>query len=376
MENYNTFIGMDVHARSIICKGLNVKTGECFNRDFRNCPTPTDLANWIKSLPQPVYCAYESGCTGFYLARELREAGIDCDVIAVSTLARSTKDKFTKCDKIDANVILKEISSPYKTYSVVWIPDEETEADRDIARLLQQTTNDLVRAKQKLTFFLMRNEYVWNEKTKSGSIKHKWTRSHWNWINSITFKQNQKNTTLNYYINHIKTLEKMVKEIKKDIKNLAESNENVKLVAGLMQCRGIDLINSFLIKSEIGDFNRFKSGRKVTSWVGLNPKNNSSGEKEIHGKITKDGNKYVRRALTEGLSAICCWNSPFKSCTQYKDYCSVATLQNANNANIRVLDKYKRLVDENKKHHNKAKIAAANELIKWIWIIGKEIQNA
>ena len=118
MRNYTTYVGMDVHARSIQASGVDVETGEVFGRSFGNCPTAADVAGWLATLPQPVYCAYESGCTGFVLARGLRELGIACDVIAVSTLPRSTKDRKQKCDKLDARAIRREISNPDSGYSV------------------------------------------------------------------------------------------------------------------------------------------------------------------------------------------------------------------------------------------------------------------
>ena len=96
MRKYTTYVGMDVHARSIEASAIDVETGEVFGRSFTGCPTAADVAEWLGTLPQPLYCAYESGCTGFVLARGLRELGFDCDVIAVSTLPKSAKDKKQK----------------------------------------------------------------------------------------------------------------------------------------------------------------------------------------------------------------------------------------------------------------------------------------
>ena len=76
MGNYTTYVGLDVHARSIEASGVNVETGEEFSRSFRDCPTPEDVAEWLGTLPQPVLAGYESGCTGFTLARGLRASGL------------------------------------------------------------------------------------------------------------------------------------------------------------------------------------------------------------------------------------------------------------------------------------------------------------
>ena len=107
MSNYTTRAGMDVHARSITIQALVMETGEVSGKTLAGNPSAGEVAEWLKALPQPVYCAYESGCTGFHLARELRELGIDCDVIAVSTLPRSTRDRQGKCDRLDARAITR-----------------------------------------------------------------------------------------------------------------------------------------------------------------------------------------------------------------------------------------------------------------------------
>ena len=69
MKNYTTYVGMDVHARSIQASAVEVATGEVRSRSFGGCPQAGDVAEWLSTLPRPVYCAYESGCTGFVLAR-------------------------------------------------------------------------------------------------------------------------------------------------------------------------------------------------------------------------------------------------------------------------------------------------------------------
>ena len=59
MRKYTTYVGMDVHARSIAASAIDVTTGEVFNRSFGGCPAAADVAGWLAELPQPAYCAYE-----------------------------------------------------------------------------------------------------------------------------------------------------------------------------------------------------------------------------------------------------------------------------------------------------------------------------
>ena len=138
MEKYNTVIGMDVHARSVTLKACITETGEVKTTTLSNCPTPERIFEWIAMFPSPWHAAYESGCTDFALARELNELGCDCDVIAITTLKRSSKDKRRKNDKVDANVIMQEMLKPADDYSCVWIPGKEVEGvavSRGFARM-------------------------------------------------------------------------------------------------------------------------------------------------------------------------------------------------------------------------------------------------
>lgn len=50
-----------------------------------------------------------------------------CDIIAVTTLPRSSRDRRHKNDKADAGVILSEIWNPASKVSYVWVPDRDVE---------------------------------------------------------------------------------------------------------------------------------------------------------------------------------------------------------------------------------------------------------
>ena len=71
MNEYTTQVGMDVHARSMACKALRPETGECWSRSFSGEGYERDLLEWLKELPGPVRCAYESGCTGVFVKNYL-----------------------------------------------------------------------------------------------------------------------------------------------------------------------------------------------------------------------------------------------------------------------------------------------------------------
>ena len=374
MKNYTTYVGMDVHARSIQASAVDVTTGEVRNRSFGGCPQAGDVAEWLSTLPQPVYCAYESGCTGFVLARGLRELGYDCDVIAVSTLPKSAKDRKQKCDKLDARAIRREIANPDAGYSVVWVPDEKTEAERDLVRCYRVAVDAAKRAKQRLLMFLLRHGHVWGERTKTGRQKKAWTRDFERWLDSISFAEPSAERAFAAYRRQVGDACREAKELKSLVRELASRPEHRPYVDALTCLKGVEVESAFLARVEIGDFSRFGSGRKVSCWLGTVPADGSSGESRRHGKITKAGDRYLRRALVEGYSGVASWKSGRKAVPRGADP-SAACRSIASRANERLHARYDHLAREKHKNANKAKVAVVNELVRWIWVIGLQVQE-
>ena len=374
MRKYTTYVGMDVHARSIDASAIDVTTGETWSKTFSNCPAAAEVAEWFSTLPQPLYSAYESGCTGFVLARGLRGLGFDCDVIAVSTLPRSAKDKKQKCDKLDARAIRREIANPDAGYSVVWVPDEKTEAERDLVRAYRVAVETAKRAKQRLVMFLLRHGFVWNEKTKAGRPKKAWTRDFEKWLDGISFAEPSAEKALAAYRRQVRDACQEVKELKSLVRELASRPEHKPYVDALTCLKGVDVENAMLARVEIGDFSRFRSGRKVSCWLGSVPSDGSSGESGKHGKITRAGDKHLRRGLIEGYSGISAWKSGKKAVPKGAEP-SAAAQSIAARANERLYGRYSYLAGERHMNHNKAKVAVVNELVRWIWVIGLQVQE-
>src|SRR6188472_2638467 len=72
----------------------------------------------------------------------------------------------------------------------------------------------------------------------------------------------------------------------------------------LAEIPGIGPIGATALVAEIGDWNTFSSGRSVAAWIGLVPKQHSTGGKERLGSITKQGNRYLRWLLVVGAMAV------------------------------------------------------------------------
>lgn len=83
----------------------------------------------------------------------------------------------------------------------------------------------------------------------------------------------------------------------------------------------------------IGDGKTFTSGRHLAAWLGLVPRQNSSGGKERLGAISKAGDGYVRRMLVHGARAVMRWwrtSSPWLAKLLERRPVSVAVVALAN----------------------------------------------
>ena len=71
----------------------------------------------------------------------------------------------------------------------------------------------------------------------------------------------------------------------------------------LMEIPGVGPIGASAIVTAVADPHVFRSARGFAAWLGLNPRQNNSGDKRRSGSITKQGNRNVRRLLILGASA-------------------------------------------------------------------------
>ncbi|WP_427017058.1 IS110 family transposase [Pseudarthrobacter sp. P1] len=143
---------MDVHAVSVAGCALAPDTGELVQAQIHS--DPAVVLEWIRRFAPPVKAVYESGPTGYVLARFLREAGIDCVVAASSKLLRAPGDK-VKTDKRDARLLAEMLA--VGSVTEVRVPTREQEDLRDLSRLRATAAKDLAHARQHVNAILLRH---------------------------------------------------------------------------------------------------------------------------------------------------------------------------------------------------------------------------
>jgi transposase len=71
---------------------------------------------------------------------------------------------------------------------------------------------------------------------------------------------------------------------------------------------GVGEITATALVATIGDASQFRSGRQLAAWLGLVPRQNSSGGKQKLGRISKRGDGYLRKLLVHGARTVLLWS--------------------------------------------------------------------
>jgi transposase len=101
---------------------------------------------------------------------------------------------------------------------------------------------------------------------------------------------------LDNYLMHLENLDLQIERVDLEITSRASFDGDVRL---LLSLKGINVYSALLIKSEIGNIERFSDYKKLVSWAGLAPSLHQSGDVEYHGNITKQGSVMLRWIMVE-----------------------------------------------------------------------------
>lgn len=152
-------------------------------------------------------------------------------------------------------------------------------------------------------------------------------------------------------VTEIRELERRIAEIERRLEALGRQSP---LVQRLRSVPGIGLLTSTAIAGFVGDLRRFPSGRHFASYLGLTPRERSSGGTRRLGAITKRGDVYLRMLLIHGARAV------LAAAAQQREPDSVRSW---------ALEAARRL------GHNKATVALANKLARFAWATATQERN-
>jgi len=111
-------------------------------------------------------------------------------------------------------------------------------------------------------------------------------------------------------------LDEQIGQLDEAVKHAADGNQQARL---LMTQPGVGPITSLAFVLTIGDVARFKRGKQIASYLGLIPREHSSGGKQHLGAISKQGNRLARTLLVEAAQSANRLDEGFRK--QYQHRC-------------------------------------------------------
>jgi transposase len=304
-------------------------------------------------------CGYEAGSLGYTLYHELTERGVKCITLAPTTMAITNKRR-VKTDKRDAGNIARCLA--FRTYSEVHVPTAEDEAVKEYIRMRDDKKKALKIIKQQILAFVLRHGYRFTEG------KNYWTGKHVSWLKSLELggllqeSLDEYLVTYDYLTDKLKRLEQRIEELA----NGERYREKVKKLSCLI---GVKTYTALSVVVEIGDFKRFAKPEKLAAFLGLVPGEDSSGEKQKRGGITKAGNCHVRKLLVEAAQSYTRGSIGHKSMDlkRRQNGNTSQVIACADKANERLRRKFYRMVLKNNINRNVAATAIARELACFMW---------
>jgi len=360
-----TYVGLDAHKNSINVALLLPGSAAANVSEWKIENEPRALKRLVRRIereaPGEICCAYEAGVCGFALGRTLEaqsKGRLRCLVIAPALIPRKAGDRI-KTDRRDAKKLAELLRAGLLTE--VHPPSVDDEAVRDLCRCREDAQEDLMRARHRLSKWLLRRGFFYDGRN--------WSRAHRAWLGSLEVDNDADRATVNDYLRAIDQIEERLADLINAISNQAAKESYAEPVALLRCFRGIDTLTAMTVVAELHDFGRFESPRALMSFLGLVPGEQSSGGKTRRGAITKTGNKHVRRILIEAAKHYRKQPRVGAALKKRRENQPAEVIRIADKAQSRLHRKYWRLVVRSEKNANKATVAVARELSGFIWAV-------
>ena len=285
MDRIPVFVGLDYHQLSVQVCVVDGDGCVLFNRSCAN--------DWLaiqrsaEGFGSVAGAAIES-CTGAAdLAEELvGQAGWSVDLAHPGYVSRM-KQNPDKHDLGDAHLLADLERVGYVPR--VWLAPADVRELRRLVRYRQHLVDERRDLKLRIRA-LLRDQRVGVAPARA------WTQRWLGWLRG----QEDLSVQSRWIVGrHLKWIEQFTEEIEAVEKRLGELTDGDALVEHLCKQPGIGAVTAWMLRAEIGRFDRFRSGKQLSRFCGLSPRNASSGNRQADAGLIKAGNKFLRATLIE-----------------------------------------------------------------------------
>jgi len=278
-------IGCDYHPSGQQVFGIDRESGEVF-ADRWIAHTGNELEEFYSGLPAGAVVGVECSGNMLWFERRLAHYGHRLRLGDAAQI-RSKETRKQKHDRRDAELIarlLLEDNFP----DLKWVP---TLAERDQRQLLMHR-HKLVRMRAQVKNQLQHIALNQGQQKK----RQLWTKAGRELLESLRLEPwtaRRRDDLLRW----LDLLNRDCESLEREVEQAAEARAEARL---LMTHPGIGPVISLAFVLTIGSIERFQRSRELVSYLGLNPSEDSSGERRRLGGISKQGSSFMRLLLIQG----------------------------------------------------------------------------
>jgi transposase len=277
------YVGLDYHDSVVQVCVMDPRGTMLANRPCGNIAS--EIVRVVRTHGSDVQVAIEACCGSAALADELLAAGMRVSLAHAGYVQRM-KQSPDKTDWSDARVLADLLRVGYLPH--VWLPPASLRQLRHLVRHRQKLAQQRRAAKQRVTALLRTHRIAF-----SGS---RWTKR---WIKAVRECAALGEHGL-WVINQIfEEIERVQEQIDRVEARLEDALKGDAFVETLMAMKGIGLVTAATMRAELGEMSRFRSGKQLSRFCGLSPRNASSGPRQADAGLIKASNPQLRTVLIE-----------------------------------------------------------------------------
>lgn len=319
MEKIRVWVGLDYHQRRTQVCVVDEQGAVLCNRSV---PSQIgEITRAVGPLGRPACVAIESCSGAAQLAHELIEqAGLPARLTHPGYVNRMRHNP-DKSDLSDARLLAELARSGF--LPEVWLAPEPI---RDL-RCLTQRRVQLVQQRRQAKVRILA---LLRERRVAEPPLSRWTRAWMAWL-----KEADLNPTVRWIIDGLLAdLGGLGEQIRAVEARLDEQTAGDRVVERLRSIRGIGPVTAWMLRADIGRFDRFRTGKQLSRYCGLSPRNASSGERVADAGLVKAGRGALRTVLIQSAHRLCRyderWRRLFESMRERGKPTSVAVAAVAN----------------------------------------------
>jgi transposase len=279
-------IGLDLAKHWFQVHGVDRRGQVVVRRKLRR----SEVIPYFRSL-SPCLVGMEACATAHHWARELAVLGHEVRLMPPGYVKAYVKRN--KNDAADAEAICEAVTRP----SMRFVPVKT--AEQQAVLMLHRARNLLVRQRTMLVNALRAHM------AEFGIIAPQGLRNVEDLIHELAHEQERlpelARSILHMVVEQLRDTVMRVREIEV---RLAKWHRGSSISRLLETIPGIGIIGATAIAATVTDPSLFRSGREFAAWLGMTPRQNSSGGKERLGRTSKRGDKYIRCLLVAGAVAV------------------------------------------------------------------------